>query len=156
MLVDCEEKMKFAVRNLPVAGLEGAFRIHVNQELLYQEGLQTGDLCEINDDGKHMGYGIAWRSGENMSTNSKQRPAKISHIARETYGLNEGDHVNLGKTDAKIVHANKVTLRDITPNDMNNADKQVEDGRWKMRSMVALGKSTTATISEILLTYRQL
>ena len=135
--------MSFAVRSLPsTTGLDGAFRVHVLPEHLDQAGLKLGALCEITgEDGTAVGYGISWRATDKMGTNPKVRPAKMTETLRTAYGIRDGSHVMLHQTEAKIVHAEKVFLIDVTPNEyVAGHEPELEDNKWRIRCAAALGK----------------
>lgn len=120
----------FTIRLLPAVGLDGAFRVHLSVDSLESLKLTPGELCQISGD--TTGYGIAWRATDRMGTSPKHRPAKISETLRAAFGFKEGSQVTISRTNAKIVHADKVTITDITPSDYGNAAEQ-EDGNWQNR-----------------------
>lgn len=131
--------LHFAARTLPSSGLEGAFRVHVLPEHLDQVGLKLGDLCEITDEnGEAVGHGISWRATDKMGTNPKVRPVKMTETLRAAYGIKDGSHVNLSRTDAKLVYAEKVVLTDMT----EHAEEQegFDGGNWPIRIAYALCK----------------
>ena len=101
--------LRFVVRRLPAAGLDGAFRIHINPDFLDQVGLSIGDICEVLDENSDsVGHGIAWRATERMGTNPKVRPVKMTEAMMGSFGIKEGSHIKLSKTDVKVIHAEKV------------------------------------------------
>jgi AAA family ATPase len=133
--------MSFAVRSLPsTTGLDGAFRVHVLPEHLEQAGLKLGDLCEITgEDGTAVGYGVSWRATDKMGTNPKVRPAKMTEVLRTAYAIRDGSHVMLYQTEAKVVHAEKVFLTDVTPGEyMAGHEEDFEDGKWRTRCAMVL------------------
>ena len=118
--------MPFAVRNLPSTGLDGAFRVHLLADDLQHADLTVGDVCEIQDAEreKALGYGIAWRASERLGASPKVRPAKMTERLKAAYGINDGSLVNLVKTSAKLVHAEKITLTDVTPEEYGDGYSQ--------------------------------
>ncbi|KAK1002540.1 AAA+-type ATPase [Friedmanniomyces endolithicus] len=129
----------FVVRLLPSSGLEGAFRVHLSPESLERLDLKVGELCQMSgESGK--GYGIAWRATDKMGNSPRLRPAKMTDTLRAAFVFKEGSHVTITKTTATIVHADKVTLTDVTPSDYANPP-DVEDGRWRGRATYTLLES---------------
>ncbi|KAK1053734.1 AAA+-type ATPase [Friedmanniomyces endolithicus] len=129
----------FVVRLLPSTGLEGAFRVHLSPESLERLDLKVGELCQMSgESGK--GYGIAWRATDKMGNSPRLRPAKMTDTLRAAFGFKEGSHVTIAKTTATIIHADKVTLADVTPSDYANP-MDVEDGRWRGRATYTLLES---------------
>ena len=101
--------------------------------------MQVGQLCEITqgeDDDGVTGYGISWRATDKMGSSPKVRPAKMTAALCAAFHIEEGSHVNLSKTQAKIMHAGKVILGDVTP--AGSLDADYEDGKWKTRCAYAL------------------
>ena len=143
-----EGGLHFVVRNWTAKNLDTAFRVHIHPEHFNQVGFKLSDLCEItNEHGEPMGYGFAWRSTENMGSTPKVSPAKMTVFARDAFGIKEGSHVNLSKTDAKLVHAEKVTLIDVTPAEyVNGNEDKIEDGKWRWRIGSALCKLEAVSI----------
>ncbi|TKA59754.1 hypothetical protein B0A55_11952, partial [Friedmanniomyces simplex] len=129
----------FVVRLLPSTGLEGAFRVHLSPESLEKLDLKVGELCQISGESGN-GYGIAWRATDKMGNSPKLRPAKMTDTLRAAFGFKEGSHVTITKTTATVVHADKVTLTDVTPSDYGNP-VDGEDGRWRGRATYTLYES---------------
>lgn len=121
------------VRLLPAAKLESAFRVHVLPESLNQAQLRLGDLCEISSvDGSTTGYGIAWRADDGMGNRPKIRPVKVTETIRDAFGWEEGSRVTVSKTDAKILHADRINLCDVTPTEYSKPG-EINDGCWRIR-----------------------
>lgn len=138
--------MQFVVRAVQSpATIDGAFRVHVLPEHLEQVGLNHGQLCEITsseDPATPVGYGLAWRATDRMGTNPKVRPAKTSNTLLNAFSIKEGSHINLARTTASIVKADKIVLTDITPLEYSSDVKaELEDNKWKIRCHFLLGKS---------------
>ena len=136
----------FVVRPLQSnpGSLEGAFRVYISPECLDQVSVKVGDLCEIWDERGEtaVGYGIAWRATDRMGSSPKVVPAKVTEALRGAFGIEEGIHVNLCKTKGKIVHADKVTLTDVTPAEyVEGHESELDDGKWTWRCGYILSKS---------------
>ena len=132
----------FVVRPLQSTGLDGAFRVHVPPEALERLNLKVGELCTISTAaGDAFGYGITWRATDKMGNSPKARPAKMTDMLRNAYGIKEGSHVTLEKVNAEVIHAEKVTLMDVTPTEyMDGHGAEVEDDKWWGRCIYALRK----------------
>ncbi|KAK4542577.1 hypothetical protein LTR36_006625 [Oleoguttula mirabilis] len=52
-----------------------------------------------------------------MGNSPKLRPAKMTDTLRTAFGFKEGSHVTISKTTAHILHADRITLTDVTPSD---------------------------------------
>lgn len=125
------------VRLMPSAGLEGAFRVHVQPESLNQASLKVGDVCkiesEIDKDGAAItGYGIAWRAADGMTNRPKNRPIKMTETIRTAFGFDEGSRVTISSTDAKIVPADSIVITNVTTAEENGTLAE-DDGRWNLR-----------------------
>ena len=130
-------------RTLPSTGLEGAFRVHMLPEHLEQASLKLGDVCEITTEaGDTLGYGISWRATEKMGTHPKAKPAKMTDMLRKAFGIKEGSLVKLSRTEAKVVHAERVVLTDVTPDSyhVEGRAEELGEGLWRVRCASALGK----------------
>lgn len=124
-----------------VNGLEGALRIHLPPESIQQAGLTFNEPCQIVDEkGKAVGCGIAWRAADKMGASPKSRPARMSEMMREAFGIKEGSLVKIQPVKAEIVHAAKMVLTDVA-SDPSAADTSIEADRWLGRCRVALCKS---------------
>ncbi|RMY73063.1 hypothetical protein D0863_04120 [Hortaea werneckii] len=123
----------FVVRPLPSSTLDGAFRVHLSPDGLDKVGLKMGDLCQITGDNGGSGFAIAWRAMDKMGNNPKLRPAKMSDTLRHASGFKEGSHVTIARSTAKVQHAVKVTLTDVTPSEYGSTTDAEHYGRWRMK-----------------------
>ena len=75
----------------------------------------------------------------------------MTETLRDAYGIKEGTVVTLRRTDAKMIHAEKVTLRDFTQDQY-----EPDDGKWRSRCIGALGKliKLASTLSVTSLTFQ--
>lgn len=135
-------KPQFVVRSQPsTAGLNEAFRVHISPDSLEHLKLNTGDLCTITGENDEiLGRAFAWRAKDGMGSNPKMRPAKMTETMRAAYNIDEGRYVNLNATTAKLVHADKVTLTDVTPKNyiVEGHENALEERRWRGRCLYAL------------------
>lgn len=131
-------ELRFVVRPLTAAGLDGAFRVHISPEALEKLGLKVGEICQITDEDGASGLGIAWRAADRMGNSPKVQPAKMSDTLRETFGFKQGTQITIAKSDRKVTRAQKVSLMDVTPSDYDGTD----DGSWITRCRHMLGEST--------------
>jgi AAA family ATPase len=111
-------------------------------DTLTQLNLSIGEVCQIDstDDSQTLGYGIAWRATDGIGSSPKVRPAKMTDHLRDAYDIKEGSHVNISKTNAQVVLAEKIILVDVTPSDYGKRE-ELEDGRWYWRCGSLLSKS---------------
>lgn len=113
--------------------------MHVSQDHLEAIGVNVGQLCEITadkDGSTILGYGIAWRALDKMGNTPKLRPARMTDVLRNAFGIQEGSHVYLGPAKRNsILRADKVVLTDVTPRDYSkNIDPaEIEDDGWLTR-----------------------
>ena len=129
------DALHVVVRLLPSStGLEAAFRVHALPESLEQAHLHIGDLCEISSEDGTVGYGIAWRADDRMGNRPKNRPLKMTEVVRSAFGFEEGSRVTIQPTDARIVHADKIILSDVTPADYGRPE-DLDDKCWKSRTI---------------------
>lgn len=135
----------FVVRLLPSTGLDGAFRVHLSPEGLERLDLKVGELCQITGENGGIGYGIAWRATDKMGNSPRLRPAKMTDTLRTTFDFKEGKHVTISRTSTQIMHANKVTLTDVTPSDYGNAADS-DNGRWGLACGYLLGFSEAVAV----------
>ncbi|KAH9827725.1 ATPase family associated with various cellular activities (AAA), partial [Teratosphaeria destructans] len=136
----------FVVRLLPSnAGLEGAFRVHLSPEALEKLALKVGDICHITGEQNETGYGIAWRATDKMGNNPKLRPAKMTDTLKAAFNFREGSQVTIARTTAKIVHADKVVLSDVTPSDYGDA-AELQDDKWRIRASALLANVEAAAV----------
>lgn len=135
--------MAFQVRNRQGAALD--FRIFIPVDHFDQGGFKLGELCEMTTaDDTTVGYGLAWRDTDKM-TQPRVKAVKTTETLRHAYGIKEGDLINFNRTNARIVHAKSVTLRDCTRDESNN----VADSKWRIRCESALSKATAILPQDI-------
>ena len=127
----------------PSAGLEGAFRVHLDPQSLQALSLKVGEVCDIADEkGELVGRGIAWRAADKMGASPRLRGAKMSEILRDAFGLKDGLHINIAPTNAIATPAERVILIDVTPVErFNGHEREMSDGRWRNRCISALSAS---------------
>lgn len=133
---------RFVVRHLQSTSLDGAFRVHLPPECLDQLGLKVGDLCEItSEEGTTSGCGIAWRAADKMGSNPKTRPVKMTGTLKDAFEIKDGSHVTISTTKATTMHADHITLTDVTPAEyMQGQEHETDDGRWWSRCFYLLCK----------------
>ena len=121
-------------------GLDGAFRIHLAPECMQQAGLTFNEPCQILDEnGKTIGCGIAWRAADKMGASPKTKPARMSETLRDAFGIKEGSHVTLQASTAATKHATKLSLTDVTPSERSaGCEDEVDGRRWRTRCAAAL------------------
>lgn len=119
----------FIIRPMPPGGLAGTFRFHVTAKDLTALGLNVGDLCQITCEDGSTGYGIAWRSTESLAK-PQSHPVKMSDSLRDAFGFKLGMHVTIQKTNAQILHADRVSITEIHPQD---TIQEPDDNRWAGR-----------------------
>lgn len=127
----------FTVRPLPPSAvLDGAFRVHIPIKDLESLGLKPGDLCQLNSGDGNTGTGIAWRSTD-QNAKPQAHPVKLTDTIRDAFGFKLGNQISIRKTAAKIVHADTVTVIDVS--DQNASDASKNDNCWKYRCGYTLG-----------------
>lgn len=134
--------MEFVVRNMPAAtGLDGAFRIHLPPESLPAASLTFNEPCQIVDEsGKPIGAGIAWRAADKMGAAPKSKPARMSETLREAFGIKEGSLVTLRPGNSPILLAEALVLTDVTPDELvAGHEKEMRDEKWQTRARSTLG-----------------
>lgn len=133
MLTDTEQ-------TATATGLDGAFRIHLAPECMQQAGLAFNQPCQILDEhGKPIGSGIAWRAADKMGASPRTKPARMSETLRDAFGIKEGSHVTLQPSDTETKHAAKLSLTDVTPTQRSIGHEEEMDGRrWRTRCAAAL------------------
>lgn len=129
-------ELRFVVRPLTAAGLDGAFRVHISPEALEKLGLKVGEVCQITDEDGASGVGIAWRAADRMGNSPKVQPAKMSDTLRETFGFKQGTQITIARSDKQVTRAKTVRLVDVTPSDYDGTN----DGSWVTRCRTLLGK----------------
>lgn len=151
--------MEFVVRNIPASttSLDGAFRVHLAPESLSQAGLVFNEPCEILVDSKVVGFGISWRAADKMGASPKTRPARMSEILRDAYGIKEGSQVVLRPTASRIQVAETLTLTELSSPQEPKAVNDVADGdTWRTRCAFTLCKrNIVGTSQDSMLTVSQ-
>lgn len=112
---------------------------------MQQAGLTFNEPCQILDEyGKVIGCGIAWRAADKMGASPKMRPARMSETLRGAFGIKEGSHVSLQRSSVKTLHAEKLSLTDVTPNERSTGQEdEMDSRRWRTRCAAALCMSHT-------------
>lgn len=124
-----DDPVSFTVRPLPPGSiLDGAFRVHIPSRELDMLKLKPGDLCHLTSLEGHLGTGIVWRSNE-QNTKAQTRPVKLTETIREAFGFKLGNHVNISRTTNRILHAERVTIVDVS--DKIDPIKDHESWRWR-------------------------
>jgi AAA family ATPase len=131
------DSIVFTVRpSGPSTSLDGAFRVHLTAKDLDILGLKLGDLCTLHSGDGSSAVGIAWRSLD-TSVKPALHPVKLSESLRDTFGCKLGSQITIEKTNAKIAHADRVVVIDVS--DSEKIDLTKDDKSWKWRCGMALG-----------------
>ncbi|KAI4729594.1 AAA-domain-containing protein [Aureobasidium sp. EXF-10728] len=133
----------FTVRPLPpTTSLDGAFRVHLTVKDLGLLGLQPNELCIVHSGDGSSVVGIAWRSLD-TSVKPQTHPVKLSEVMRDAFGIKLGSQITIEKINAKIVHADRVVVTDVS--DREKLDLTKDDENWKNRCAAALGNVEAIT-----------
>ncbi|KAI5201116.1 AAA-domain-containing protein [Aureobasidium subglaciale] len=133
----------FTVRPLPpTTSLDGAFRVHLTAKDLDLLGLKLGELCTLHSGDGSSAVGIAWRSMD-TSVKPQLHPVKLSEAMRDAFGFKLGSQITIEKINAKIAHADRVVVIDVSDNDKIDLTK--DDKSWKWRCGMALGNVEAIT-----------
>ncbi|KAG9961992.1 AAA-domain-containing protein, partial [Aureobasidium melanogenum] len=133
----------FTVRPLPpTTSLDGAFRVHLTAKDLDLLGLKLGELCTLQSGDGASAVGIAWRSMD-TSVKPQLHPVKLSEAMRDAFGFKLGSQITIEKINAKIAHADRVVVIDVS--DSEKIDLTKDDRSWKWRCGMALGNVEAIT-----------
>ena len=133
----------FTVRPTPpTTSLDGAFRVHLTAKDLDILGLKLGDLCILHSGDGSSAVGIAWRSMD-TSVKPQLHPVKLSEAMRDAFGFKLGSQITIEKINAKIAHADRVVVIDVS--DSEKIDLTKDDKSWKWRCGMALGNVEAIT-----------
>ncbi|KAI5269079.1 AAA-domain-containing protein [Aureobasidium subglaciale] len=133
----------FTVRpSPPTTSLDGAFRVHLTAKDLDLLGLKLGELCTLHSSDGSSAVGIAWRSLD-TSVKPQLHPVKLSEAIRDAFGFKLGSQITIEKINAKIAHADRVVVIDVSDNDKIDLTK--DDKSWKWRCGMALGNVEAIT-----------
>ncbi|CAD0114281.1 unnamed protein product [Aureobasidium uvarum] len=133
----------FTVRPLPpTTSLDGAFRVHLTAKDLDLLGLKLGELCILHSGDGSSAVGIAWRSMD-TSVKPQLHPVKLSEAMRDAFGFKLGSQITIEKINAKIAHADRVVVIDVS--DSEKIDLAKDDKSWKWRCGMALGNVEAIT-----------
>ncbi|CAD0085228.1 unnamed protein product [Aureobasidium vineae] len=133
----------FTVRPLPpTTSLDGAFRVHLTAKDLDLLGLKLGDLCVLHSGDGSSAVGIAWRSMD-TSVKPQLHPVKLSEAMRDAFRFKLGSQITIEKINAKIAHADRVVVIDVS--DSEKIDLTKDDKSWKWRCGMALGNVEAIT-----------
>jgi AAA family ATPase len=126
----------------PSTSLDGAFRVHLTAKDLDILGLKLGDLCKLHSGDGSSAVGIAWRSLD-TSVKPALHPVKLSEALRDAFGCKLGSQITIEKVNAKIAHADRVVVIDVS--DSEKIDLTKDDKSWKWRCGMALGNVEAIT-----------
>jgi AAA family ATPase len=126
----------------PSTSLDGAFRVHLTAKDLDILGLKLGDLCKLHSGDGSSAVGIAWRSLD-TSVKPALHPVKLSEALRDAFGCKLGSQITIEKINAKIAHADRVVVIDVS--DSEKIDLTKDDKSWKWRCGMALGNVEAIT-----------
>ncbi|KAI5245873.1 AAA-domain-containing protein [Aureobasidium subglaciale] len=133
----------FTVRpSPPTTSLDGAFRVHLTAKDLDLLGLKLGELCTLHSSDGSSAVGIAWRSLD-TSVKPQLHPVKLSEAIRDAFGFKLGSQITIEKINAKIAHADRVVVINVSDNDKIDLTK--DDKSWKWRCGMALGNVEAIT-----------
>jgi AAA family ATPase len=137
------DSIMFTVRpSGPSTSLDGAFRVHLTAKDLDILGLKLGDLCKLHSGDGSSAVGIAWRSLD-TSVKPALHPVKLSEALRDAFGCKLGSQITIEKINAKIAHADRVVVIDVS--DSEKIDLTKDDKSWKWRCGMALGNVEAIT-----------